>query len=98
MAKPKSASFSLCRVSSSNRFSAVCVREGKGVRRGSGVEGEACGRRGEGERRVGGGEGMGGESEMRAESERRGWNGMGGDWDERRLEGDGVEGEGSGGE
>ena len=38
MVKPKSASFSLCRVSSSNRFSAVCVWGG------GNEEGERSGR------------------------------------------------------
>ena len=42
--------------------SQLCVW-GEGMRRGSGVEGEACARRGVDERGVGGGEGMGGEWE-----------------------------------
>ena len=87
MAKPKSASFSLWRVSSSNRFSAVWG--GEGMRRGSGVEGEACGRMGRGR-----GEWEGsGRREEEGGSARREWNGMGGDWNERGLEGNGAEGE-----
>ena len=98
MAKPKSASFSLWRVSSSNRFSAVCG--GEGMRRGSGVEGEACGRRGgmRGEWEDGRGVGVEkrrGGSAKRGESVRREWNGMGGDW--KGMERKGRRGKGKGG-
>ena len=95
MAKPKSASFSLWRVSSSNRFSAVCVggnEEGEWSGRGGvweegGMRGEwEDGRGVRVEKRRGG-------SAKRGESVRRGWNGMGGDWNERGLEGNGAEGE-----